>query len=147
MASGNQVILKRGKSQLYIGYCFNSSEIREKPFLFLFSAEWSRPRKEVGVRLTPLKPPPGYEHLSMAPDPAYRSGREEISKEIHEIVAARRIQEAKESHDLKDLHMQESERQALYHKGIKWGGTLLLVVVFGWVIHKRRTTKATPTAP
>ena len=111
-----------------VGYNFNASMVREKPLLLLLSVEWHRSRKEVGARTSPIKPPPGYEHISMAPDPN-DPGMTSLTPQIHAIMAER---EAKK--EIKSDTTRESLRSARMLYGI----ILSLLILLGYTYYRLR---------
>lgn len=111
-----------------VGYNFNASMVREKPLLLLLSVEWHRSRKEVGARTSPIKPPPGYENLSMDPDPN-DPGMTSLTPQIHEIMAGRKTKKEIKS---------DTQHESSHNDWMLYGILLSLLILLGYTFYRLR---------
>ena len=110
-----------------ITYGFNIAPIPEKPYQIYVAISWERKRNKIRFRHEPIKPPPGYEHLSMAPDPN-DPGFTSTLPQVREIVAARKLEDT----TIQPHAPEEGERQVSFitWRYLAFGGTLILGVGF-----------------
>lgn len=55
------------KSGVQVGYYFQHRFRDDKPLSIVVKIEWNRPLREIKPRREPIKPPPGFENVSMEP--------------------------------------------------------------------------------
>ncbi len=119
------------KNGVRVGYYFQHRFRDDKPLSIVVRVEWMRPMREFQPRMQPIKPPPGYEHISMEPEDAPLNAIDKVLENSSNPSTQKVIPKTKE----KPVGLPETESRS-------WPVWLFMVIVATagalWLLLRKR---------